>query len=50
MSLRLDKCHLFKEFSYLGHIVGKQGIRSQPEKVASIQEIPIPKTEGCTVS
>ena len=45
MSLRLDKCHFFKEeVSYLGHIVGKHGIRPQPEKVAGIQDIPVPKT------
>lgn len=45
MSLRLDKCHFFKNgVSYLGHLISEKGIKPQPEKVISIQEVSQPKT------
>jgi hypothetical protein len=32
-----------KEIKYLGHIVDKQGIRSDPKKVEAVQTWPVPK-------
>ncbi|KRK05548.1 uncharacterized protein Dyak_GE28019, partial [Drosophila yakuba] len=40
-----DKCKFFqKELKYLGHVVSDQGIRTDPEKVEAIRDLPAPKT------
>jgi len=39
------KCHFFqKELKFLGFIMGRYGIRMDPERIKSIQEWPIPKS------
>ena len=43
LKLKPSKCSLFqKEVSFLGHIVGGEGIRCDPAKVAAVQEWPSP--------
>ena len=45
LRLKLSKCEFFKpRITYLGHIVSKDGIETEKEKVIAIQEWPIPKT------
>lgn len=40
-----DKCEFFKkETKYLGHVVSGNGIHTDPDKVAAIQEMAAPKT------
>ncbi|PAA58172.1 hypothetical protein BOX15_Mlig011037g1, partial [Macrostomum lignano] len=44
LKLRPKKCNLFqKELKYLGHIVGREGIRTDPAKIEAIQSWPTPK-------
>ncbi|XP_058456777.1 uncharacterized protein K02A2.6-like [Malaya genurostris] len=41
--VKAEKCHLFQtQLAYLGHIVDKEGIRPNPEKLKSIAELPAP--------
>ena len=40
MKLRSDKCHLFK---FLGHVVSKAGIATDPEKLRAVDEWPRPR-------
>lgn len=43
LKLNPDKCELFKtRVQFLGHIVSKEGITTDPEKVQSVQDWPIP--------
>ena len=45
LTLKGSKCSLFRqEVTYLGHIVGKFGIKCDPQKLKAIQEMQIPKT------
>ena len=45
LKLKKEKCNFFqKEISYLGHIVSKNGISTDPEKVNCIKNWPLPKT------
>lgn len=45
ISLNPKKCHFtVKEGKLLGHIVSKEGVKIDPERVATINEVPIPKT------
>ena len=45
LRLKPSKCEFFKsKITYLGHIVSKDGIEREKEKVTAIQEWPIPKT------
>src|SRR4051794_30351580 len=40
-----DKCHFVaKEVQFLGHIVGIEGIKPDPDKIIKIQEYPEPRT------
>ena len=40
---KISKCHFFKdELEYLGHIVGRDGIRVDPRKVKAVEDWPIP--------
>ncbi|XP_052855308.1 uncharacterized protein K02A2.6-like [Drosophila gunungcola] len=44
LKINAEKCHFFQtELKYLGHIVTDRGIRTDPEKVAAIRELPAPK-------
>ncbi|GJP63821.1 hypothetical protein CLOP_g20863, partial [Closterium sp. NIES-67] len=44
---QLWKCHFYKrELEYLGHIVGKNGLRVDPKKVSAVQEWPVPLDVG----
>ncbi|XP_041774194.1 uncharacterized protein K02A2.6-like [Anopheles merus] len=41
--VKAEKCHFFQsQLGYLGHIVDKQGIRPDPEKVKAIAALPPP--------
>lgn len=40
-----EKCHFGKEsIRYLGHVIDKEGIHTDPDKVAAIRDIPAPTT------
>ena len=44
LKLKPSKCHfLQEEIKYLGHIVSKEGIRTDPSKIEALKEWPIPK-------
>jgi len=42
MKVQSHKCNTQAE--YLGHIISTEGIRPNPEKIAIMQKIPVPKT------
>ena len=43
--MKPSKCHLFKEeILFVGHIVGKDGIKPNPELIGSVKEWKIPQT------
>jgi transposase len=43
LKINKDKCEFFKEdLKYLGHVVSRQGIHTDPDKVAAISELPPP--------
>ena len=43
LKLKASKCHFLKDrIKYLGHIVSKDGIHTDPEKIASVQDWPTP--------
>lgn len=45
LKLKPKKCHLMqKEISFLGHVVSREGVRTDPMKISSIKEMPRPKT------
>ncbi|HVH95668.1 MAG TPA: reverse transcriptase family protein, partial [Bacillus sp. (in: firmicutes)] len=45
LKINPDKCHFAaKEVQFLGHIVGIEGIKPDPDKVIKIQEYPEPRT------
>ena len=45
LRLKLSKCDFFKsQFTYLGHIVSKNGIETDPKKIEAIKKWPVPKT------
>ncbi|CAI7798149.1 unnamed protein product [Closterium sp. NIES-54] len=44
---RLWKCHFYKrELEYLGHLVGNDGLKVDPKKVAAVQQWPVPQDVG----
>jgi hypothetical protein len=44
LKIEPDKCEFLKtELSYLGHVVTREGVKCDPEKVKAIKEFPIPK-------
>ena len=44
LCLKPKKCHFCKpEVLYLGHVVGKDGIKPNPDKIEVIQNYPVPK-------
>ena len=43
LKLKAEKCDLFKEeITYLGHVISKDGVKTDPKKVAAVQECAIP--------
>ena len=41
--INIEKCEFFKtETRYLGHIVTSEGIKTDPETIAAIEQLPIP--------
>ena len=45
LRLKPSKCEFFKsQVTYLGHIVSKNGIETDPQKIEAIKEWPVPKT------
>lgn len=43
--IQLDKSEFLKrETAYLGHIIGEEGVRPNPDKISAIKKYPIPKT------
>lgn len=46
LRIQIDKCNfLKKETEFLGHILTKEGIKPNPNKIKTIQELTLPKTE-----
>ena len=46
MTLAPHKCHLFQEsVKYLGHLVNREGVKCDPDKVKAIREMSIPQTK-----
>ena len=46
LSLQPDKCEfLRREVTYLGHIVGQNGLRMDPRKLRAVEKFPSPKTQ-----
>ena len=46
LKVRPEKCQLFKEkLRYLGHVVSKEGVRPDEDKISAVREWPKPKTE-----
>ena len=45
MKLQPDKCEfLRKEVSYLGHVIGQDGVRPDEKRIEAVKEYPRPKT------
>ena len=45
LKLKPSKCDLFKQQSnYLGHVVSKEGVSTEPEKIKAVKEWPQPTT------
>lgn len=45
LKLKPSKCHMFqRQVTFLGHVVSKDGISCDKEKVAAVQEWPTPKS------
>ena len=45
LKLKPSKCEFFRDrISYLGHIVSKDGVETDPKKIQVILDWPIPKT------
>ena len=45
LRLKPSKCEFFKsQVAYLGHIVSKDGIETDPKKIEAIEKWPVPKT------
>ena len=44
LKLKTSKCHIFnRQVKYLGHILGEDGLRMDPERIRAVQEIPSPR-------
>lgn len=45
LKLKPSKCHLLLEqVKYLGHVVSKEGIQTDPDKIEAVKTWPVPKT------
>jgi hypothetical protein len=46
LKVQLDKCDfLKKETSYLGHVITKEGVKPNPDKISAILNWPLPRNE-----
>ena len=46
LSVKLKKCNFFKtEVKFLGHIISAEGVKPDPDKVAAVDNWPLPKTQ-----
>ena len=46
LHLQPDKCGFLRpDVGYLGHIIGKNGVRPDPKKIIAVKNFPIPKTQ-----
>lgn len=46
LKLQIDKCNFVqRETNFLGHVITKEGLKPNPEKIRIIQNLPLPKTE-----
>jgi len=46
LKLNPKKCSFFKkEIRYLGHVVSREGIKTDPEKISAVRDWPIPRTK-----
>ena len=46
LKIQIDKCNFMKrETEFLGHILTKEGLKPNPNKIKVIQELDLPKTE-----
>jgi hypothetical protein len=44
LKLKPSKCHLFqREVRYLGHVVSKHGVSTDPDKIAAVADWPVPR-------
>lgn len=44
LKLQCDKCEfLCKEVAYLGHLINKDGVKPNPEKIRAVTDFPIPR-------
>ncbi|CAK9796607.1 Retrovirus-related Pol polyprotein from transposon 297 [Anthophora quadrimaculata] len=44
LSLQPDKCEfLRKEVAYLGHVIGRDGVKPDPRNVKAVRDFPVPK-------
>lgn len=44
LTLNLKKCSMLqKTITYLGHVVSKEGVRTEASKVKAVQDFPVPK-------
>jgi hypothetical protein len=47
LTLKKKKCEFAqKEIKYIGHIIGKEGIKPDPDKIAAIQNMPSPQSKA----
>ena len=45
LKLKPSKCSLFqKEVGFLGHVVSSRGVATDPEKIAAVQDWPVPRS------
>lgn len=45
LKLKAEKCHFGKKkVKYLGHVISKDGILPDPEKISAIKEYAVPQT------
>lgn len=43
LTLKREKCHFgFKELRFLGHVVSRDGVRPDPDKIAAVSKFPTP--------
>lgn len=47
LKLKPSKCKLFqRSICYLGHVISKDGVSTDPEKIKAVQEWPVPKNSA----
>lgn len=46
LKIQIDKCNfMMKETAFLGHVITKDGLKPNPDKISTIQNVQVPKTE-----